>query len=189
MENRTKKLSKVFFLSSIIGSIVLIPVALFTAATIGNPVELLILAVISPIYGFIIFLILLNEAWSTIQDGYSRTTPKLAVGLLFVPFFNLYWIFQTVWGFAKDYNLYIFRHKLAISKLPESMFFVLSILLSFSPVLHTFSSISPRMSIITIIIELITLVIAIFVVNYICNAINSIREQLSILDKFATCIF
>ena len=42
--------------------------------------------------------------WAAIQDGYARTTPGKAIGFMFIPFFNIYWMFQAIWGYSKDYN-------------------------------------------------------------------------------------
>src|SRR5688572_3268734 len=39
--------------------------------------------------------VLLYKSWAAIRDGEARTSPAAAVGLSFVPFFNLYWIFQA----------------------------------------------------------------------------------------------
>jgi hypothetical protein len=61
----------------------------------------------------ITYLVLLYKAWSAINDGQARTTPGAAVGFLFIPLFNLYWMFQAVWGWAQDYNKYIARHNVA----------------------------------------------------------------------------
>lgn len=42
------------------------------------------------------------KCWATIPRGIARTTPGLAVGLLFVPFFNFYWCFVSYAGLAED---------------------------------------------------------------------------------------
>jgi len=68
------------------------------------------------------------RAWSTIQDGHARTTPGRAIALLFVPLFNLYWVFVVVWGFAKDYNALVARHRIPFPKLPTGLFLAVSIL-------------------------------------------------------------
>lgn len=49
--------------------------------------------------------VLLYRMWSAIQ-GYdvARTTPGKAVGFLFIPVFNFYWVFQVYRGWAVDYN-------------------------------------------------------------------------------------
>ena len=47
-----------------------------------------------------------HRAWRAIQGPAARTTPGKAVGFMFIPFFNLYWAFQLIWGFAKDTNAF-----------------------------------------------------------------------------------
>jgi len=74
--------------------------------------------IIAAIFGFI----LLYKAWQAIQDGQPRTTPGRAVGFLFIPFFNLYWMFVAYWGYAKDFNLYVQSKGLNPSQLPEGLF-------------------------------------------------------------------
>jgi hypothetical protein len=48
----------------------------------------------------ILFLIWLYQAWSVVPREYGGPSPGMAVGLLFVPFFNLYWIFRVVPGLS-----------------------------------------------------------------------------------------
>jgi uncharacterized membrane protein len=60
--------------------------------------------------GTVLMLILLHRFWKLIQDGYASTTPGKAVGYLFIPFFNYYWIFKAVLGLSKDLNTFIDRH-------------------------------------------------------------------------------
>jgi len=48
--------------------------------------------------------IYLGRLWTALQHGRPRTTPDKAVGLLFVPGFNLYWIFVAFYGLAQDWN-------------------------------------------------------------------------------------
>ncbi len=52
------------------------------------------------IFGFII----LHRSWQSIPEGEGRATPGKAVGFLFIPFFNLYWIFIAYYGLALDLN-------------------------------------------------------------------------------------
>lgn len=54
--------------------------------------------------------VLLYQFWQINQDGFSSTTPGRAVGFMFLPFFNLYWIFRAYCGLANDQNRYITRH-------------------------------------------------------------------------------
>jgi|GEM_PF-3359113 len=54
------------------------------------------------IYASIYWLIALYRAWHVIPDAYARTTPGKAVGFLFIPLFNIYWIFVAIMGLADD---------------------------------------------------------------------------------------
>jgi hypothetical protein len=64
---------------------------------------------------------LLHRYWEVIQDGYARTTPGNAVGFLFIPFFNFYWAFVSIWGLSKDVNCYIERHNIQWNGLNEGL--------------------------------------------------------------------
>lgn len=59
---------------------------------------------VSTIVAYILGLIALFRAWKLLQPGQPRTTPGKAVGFLFIPFFNLYWIFVAFYGWAQDWN-------------------------------------------------------------------------------------
>jgi len=84
----------------------------------------------------VVSLTLIYKAWTAIQDGYARTTPGKAIGLLFIPLFNIYWLFQAIWGFAKDYNQFIERHRIEAKKLDQSLFlsYPILLILSFLPI-------------------------------------------------------
>ncbi len=77
--------------------------------------------------------ILTYQMWQAIQDGHARMTPRQAVLYNFIPGFNFYWLFQCIWGFAKDGNAYIQRHHLSIPLLSERMFFAYVALWFLSP--------------------------------------------------------
>ncbi|HTK95421.1 MAG TPA: hypothetical protein VL382_07255 [Terriglobales bacterium] len=69
------------------------------------------------------YLMLIFKAWTAINDGQQRTSPLAAALLLLIPLFNLYWMFQAVWGWAQDYNKYIARHNVAgAPQMNEQMF-------------------------------------------------------------------
>jgi hypothetical protein len=56
------------------------------------------------------FCFFVYRMWSAVQDGQARITPGRALGLLFVPFYNFYWVFRALPGWARDYNAYCERH-------------------------------------------------------------------------------
>ena len=48
--------------------------------------------------------VFLYRAWHILQPGKARTSPGKAVGFLFIPLFNLYWVFVSYPGWAYDWN-------------------------------------------------------------------------------------
>lgn len=54
--------------------------------------------------------IYLYRAWRLIQPGNVRTTPGKAIGFMFIPGFNLYWIFVAIAGLPKDWNRVLAAH-------------------------------------------------------------------------------
>jgi len=60
---------------------------------------LFILAAIAYIIPFLIFM---YRLWSIVPERYRRTTPGMAVGLMFIPLWNVYWVFQLIYGLAVD---------------------------------------------------------------------------------------
>lgn len=64
------------------------------------------LALVATIVQTVVILIFLYKAWDLIQDGQARTSPGKAIGFLFIPFFNLYWMFVALWGLCVDLNRY-----------------------------------------------------------------------------------
>jgi len=149
-----KRLPKGFYLGSIIGGevgggillligLVVFVIALITAgafsddfydfgginiSTLAIGIVLIVLGYAAILFGAVIWFILIYRAWEAIQNGNARTTPGKAVGFLFIPFFNLYWIFMVWYGFAQDYNRYIEHEAISARKLEESLFLVFCIL-------------------------------------------------------------
>jgi len=164
------KLSKVFYLSSIVGvfsfgTIVAIVGSIYTEPF--GPVPIFV-GIICFIYSFAIWNLLIYRIWQSIQDGNVRTTPALAVGFLFVPYYNFYWIFQAVWGFTKDCNRYIERSQIAVRKLPEGLSLVFCIVALF------------WFLVLPIIIDLI---IGAFLINRICDTVNQLQQPSRAVPK------
>jgi hypothetical protein len=55
-------------------------------------------------FGGIYSYIILYRAWFSIQAGGAQTTPGKAVGFMFIPLFNLYWMFIAYYGWANDWT-------------------------------------------------------------------------------------
>lgn len=133
------KLSKAFYLGSIIGAPVVAIVimimgfvgAMGGAATgseeaaqvgLGAMVGSFGLAMLMIVYACVVQMVLIYQLWAAIQDGQARTSPGKAVGFMLIPLFNLYWMFQAIHGFAQDYNKYIARHGIKVPQLEEKLF-------------------------------------------------------------------
>jgi hypothetical protein len=72
--------------------------------------------------------ILLYRIWNILQDGNVRTTPDKAIGFLFIPFFNFYWIFVVYYGLAVDFNRYVLERKCDVKLLSIPLFLATCIL-------------------------------------------------------------
>jgi hypothetical protein len=101
---------------------------------VGAGVVLFIVAMMFTFLAAIFGYILLYRSWKAIQDGQPRTTPGKAIGFLFIPFFNFYWIFIAYWGWAKDFNAYVASRGLAVPKVQEGLFLAFPILVLCSAV-------------------------------------------------------
>jgi hypothetical protein len=145
-----KRLSKWFYLGTMIGGqvggivlliaavVLLVASGIFTdyfinlsyAApwVLATCILLILSGCAAILFGATIWYLLLYRAWAVIQDGNASTTPEKAVGFLFIPFYNFYWIFKAWYGFARDYNRYIERYALNAPKLEEGLFLAFCIL-------------------------------------------------------------
>jgi hypothetical protein len=126
---------------------------------------LLVLGAIGAMYSGIVSLVFIYKIWGDIADQYARTTPVKAIGFLFIPFFQLYWVFQVIWGFAKDCNAYMDRHSMNAPKLPEGMFLVCVIL--------QVAAIIPYLG---ILFALVSLVLFAIVISKTCDTLNAFSQ-------------
>ena len=77
----------------------------------------------------VVIAIYLHRAWRIVQSE-SAVTPGKAVGLLFVPLFNLYWCFPAYYGWARAYNRLRSAHDLSDApRVSEGLFLSFCILL------------------------------------------------------------
>jgi hypothetical protein len=166
-------MSKQFFLGSVvIGGIASVLLSLFMmAAAAGGALGLvgflLFLSLPVTVYLAVVGAIMWYKAWSSIQDGSARATPGKAVGFMFIPIFNFYWVFQAIWGFAKDYNSYIERHQYSVEKLPEGLFLA-------STIMAVAGIIAGRIPFLGILYSIACLIVFALVVAKVCDAVNAI---------------
>ncbi len=110
-------LSKKFYLGSFVGGlialVVLVVIGGLIAGLVGPKSDagaivgslLILIGVIPYLFGVVVGVFIFTyKMWQVIPPGYGRTTPGKAVGFLFIPFYNYYWVFVAYNGFAKDLN-------------------------------------------------------------------------------------
>lgn len=119
----------------------------------------MVLALVAMIFGYV----LLYKAWKVIQDGQPRTTPGKAVGFLFIPFFNLYWMFVAYWGWAQDFNKYIAAKGLNLTPVPAGLFLAYPIIILCSAVPYVNS-----------LVGLALIIVFIIMCNQMINAVNGV---------------
>ena len=101
------------WIGGIVLSFILATIAIILLINAGNYVSddeavgvaiFFILSGLTAIAGQIFYLIMLFRSWKALQQYGVRTTPGKAVGFLFIPFFNLYWVFIANYGLVVDFN-------------------------------------------------------------------------------------
>lgn len=80
-----------------------LPANVATGGMVGVMVALGVATVLN-IWAMVYFYMVLYRAWKCLQYGGARTTPGAAVGKLFIPFYNLYWLFVAFNGLPEDWN-------------------------------------------------------------------------------------
>ena len=78
------------------------------------PLPMIVLAIVQMVF--------IYKMWNAINDGMTKPTPGAALGLLFVPFFSLYWIFVVWPGWATQYNAYAQRNRLQVQPVGQGLF-------------------------------------------------------------------
>jgi len=167
-------ISKGLYIGMIYGSLVLsivlyIP-AIFLLMEGGRDEEMIgaILscsAVLPVILGSVFICMLVYKAWAAIQEGPVRTTPGKAVGFLFIPLFNFYWIFQAYYGWAVDYNKYITSANLNLPRISQGVPLTLCIL--------ALCGIIPFVG---ILLALVNLILGIIFINSVINGVNRLSQ-------------
>ena len=77
------------------------------------------------------------------------------MGYVFIPLFNFYWIFQVIWGLAKDFNQVVRRRNLSISPAPEGVALAHCILVPISAVVSWLPFFNPVVPLAALVLFLI----------------------------------
>jgi uncharacterized membrane protein len=168
------KINKKFYLVSfiVLGGL---SVLLFLAGLLAGVEAPHYLVIYPSIIMFLIGLVFHYRAWKAIQDGTESTTPVKAVGFLFIPVYNLYWLFRTLEGFAKDFNSYKIGHQIEAKDLPEGLYFFQCVLIILMVVLLRFEAewlVYP-----TLAVMLWVYINTLVIISKSANAVNAIYES------------
>jgi hypothetical protein len=87
------------------------------------------------LYAFVVLLILIYRLWRIVPPNLARTTPGKAACFLLIPFFNFYWNFVALWGWTRDYNVYLRQNQRSELQVSENLALAISILYVVCPVI------------------------------------------------------
>jgi hypothetical protein len=82
----------------------------FLSTTAQNVTRISVLTNLLGLVAAILLLVFISRCWSVVQDGKASTTPGKAIGYLFIPAYNFYWLFRAYHGLSGDLNRFIDRH-------------------------------------------------------------------------------
>jgi hypothetical protein len=172
-------MSKGFYLGSIVGGWIVAFVLSAVAGVMavmegvtpgsGSSAAPMALSVVVSIYLIVVNMILWYRAWKSIQEYGSRTSPGMAIGFLFIPIYNFYWVFQAFWGFAKDFNSNIEAYSLSIPRLSEGLYLAYTIIVVLTGVLFW-------VPFLNLLLGITNIVLTALVVNKLVDAVNNIRQ-------------
>ncbi len=135
---------------------------------------------VASLFALVVFLVFIYKVWAAIQDRHARTSAGKATGFLLIPFFNIYWLFRAIWGFAKEFNRFLDRNELAASKLPEKLYLAFSILISARWLYRTIATLKPITGVGYLLgphsyfLTIPVYILAIAVINKSCDAVNAL---------------
>ena len=122
-----------------------------------------VVLIIPTVYLAVVIAMFLYKMWSAIQDGHARATPGQAVGFMFIPLFNLYWVFQAYYGWTRDFNTYAGSRAIPAPRMPEGLALTMCILMLCSMI-----------PILGIVISIVNLVLLSVFVSKACDGLNAI---------------
>jgi len=166
----------------VVGYLLMLPAGFFLAvinffipATQNSTVVLLFFgSILLALIGFvaliamIVFWAMLHyQLWKLIPKDIARITPGIAVGLLFIPFFNFYWVFVSCLGLCKSMNLALqqccVQHR--VSELLALVYCILCIVCSTIPVVAWFLLFGSILEFIVVFVNM-TVIVVVFICFY-----------------------
>jgi hypothetical protein len=140
------------------------------------------------IFSAVVIFILVYKMWAAIQGRGARTTAGRALGFMFIPLFNFYWLFQVYWGWTKDYNRIRESDNVELPSMPEGIALavcilpILSMCLMFAGLIFGgWKSFSEEAAVnvgiqASMLVSLINVILMALLFNRICDGINALVD-------------
>ena len=103
----TKGGSMGFWSMFFFGGLLLIGLGVFLTIQADPKIGLgvIIVGSVCVFFSGILTYIYLYRAWKCLQPGGATVSPGAAVGFMFIPLFNIYWIFKAIGGLPRQWNI------------------------------------------------------------------------------------
>jgi hypothetical protein len=174
-----KRLSIPFFFGSYVAAILVgLPFTIGPLITSGGRIDeehlpFIMIGTLPALYALVIFAILVYRIWQFLPPSYARTTPGKAVGFLFIPLFNLYWYFEAVYGWAKDFNAYVQRENIQSPRVSEAVALATAVFAALSGALGAIAGFAQAPALGTIVGAPLWILMPLFIYQA-CTAVNSL---------------
>lgn len=120
------------------------------------------------IWALVLSVVYLYRGWLILErHAVARHTPGTATGLLFVPLFNYYWVFEAVYAWARTYNE-LGRNR-GFPPVPDAVFLAFSVLFCAWPLIALAFLLIPGFYLAYILAEIILRFLVVF---QICKTVN-----------------
>jgi hypothetical protein len=149
----------------------LITVSGFALLSSAIPESMLLIVLPIALISVACWLIFLYKAWLGIQDQETAITPLKAVGLLLIPFFNIYWMFRMFAAYPREYDAYCIRNRATREDLSLAAFHAYPLLCVMSLVLDY---ISPTIDYVA---QSLLIIIQTLIVIRTCRAVNVLVDE------------
>ncbi len=149
-------MSKALYILGIVGGGILTYLFLFLAMD-PKTTEMAAAVPIPILLSAIVHLVMVYKMWKSLQGGQARMTPGKAVGFLFIPFFNVYWLFQVYPGFATDYNRTLQQKNVAAPPLSNGLMVAMAVF-------------------VLVAVPIVNWVVQTIAISKICNAVNALKK-------------
>ena len=127
---------------------------------------------VSGLVSAITLLVFIYQSWSRIPPEIARTTPGKAIGYLFIPFLQLYWLFVVYLGWAKDWNKSMQGSGEGSKKMPEGLALSIAVMTLVNLVVGLIIYTIGQMTWVSVLFGMISGFLVLLYINMVCNLVN-----------------